>query len=404
MYDGSPNGIGAAREASVPALQNGGGRELLGAIVARFPCGIVVVDRSQRLVTSNAAADELLQLRSAGGDISCCELFGCGRAGSALAGTCLSQVALTAGEPLPEIFVEPRTPTRGPVWVRAAALAPERTHVIFQVRAAQADERPAAGTAHWFQKSHLMVHTLGGLRLPTPDGPVEAEWLSQRAGQLFKFLVTERHHFVPIEVIAEAVWPHANNRTANTVRHCMHALRTHLERLVPNAARPQLILVQHGCYRLNPDCISVDVDEFERTLSEGMRLLAGGDSAAAISRFEAAAAIYRGDYLADDRYREWAFAERERLRELAAIPLRALAELRADEPGVALGYLQRLVEMEPFDQEVQRQLIGALIKDGRRSRAVRQYHAFRVRLLRAFNEEPSFELSDLIARNGRDPS
>jgi DNA-binding SARP family transcriptional activator len=397
MYDGSPNVIATPRE--VPVLENGTGGELLGAIVERFTCGVALVDRSHRVVMSNAAFEELFQLHSYSGRIGCCELFGCGGAGTALAGTCLSEVALAAGEPLPEVFVEPPAARRGPVWVRAAVLSPEDTHVIFQVRAARAGERPAGWPADWFQGSHLMVHTLGGLRLLTPAGPVDPEWLSQRAGQLFKFLVTERHHLVPIEVIAEAVWPHANTRTANTVRHCMQALRTHLEPVVPSATRPQFILVQNGCYRLNPDCISVDADEFERILSEGMRAFADGDSGGAISRFETAVGIYRGDYLADDRYWEWAFAERERLRELAAIPLRALAELRDDEPGAAVGYVRRLAEMEPFDEQVQRQLIRLLIKEGRRSRAVRQYQAFRVRLLRAFNEEPSFELSDLIARS-----
>src|SRR4051794_41312616 len=120
-----------------------------------------------------------------------------------------------------------------------------------------------------------------------------------------------------------------------------------------------------------------------------MRSFADGDSATAISRFEAAVAMYRGDYLADDPYWEWAFMERERLRDLATIPLRALAELRSDDPDAAIGHLQRLAEMEPFDNEVQRQLLVHLVKQGRRSRAAREYHAFQMRLLRAFHDKPN---------------
>jgi DNA-binding SARP family transcriptional activator len=113
--------------------------------------------------------------------------------------------------------------------------------------------------------------------------------------------------------------------------------------------------------------------------------------------------MYRGDYLADDRYSEWAFLERERLRDLVTIPLRALAELRSDDPDAAIGYLNRLAEMEPFDNEIQRQLLVQLVKQGRRSRAVRQYNAFQMRLLRAFNDKPTFDLAEIVAqRSHRD--
>ena len=110
-----------------------------------------------------------------------------------------------------------------------------------------------------------------------------------------------------------------------------------------------------------------------------------------------------GDYLADDPYSEWAYAERERLRDLATIPLRALVELRSDDPEVALGYMQRLAEMEPFDNEIQRQLLVMLVKQGRRSRAVRLYQAFEIRLLRAFNEKPTFGLSDIVSPRTNGP-
>jgi DNA-binding SARP family transcriptional activator len=226
---------------------------------------------------------------------------------------------------------------------------------------------------------------------------MNGEWLGQRSGQLFKFLITERHHFVPLEKIAESVWPNANNKTGNTVRHCMHILRTNIE---PDAARrgkSPFILAKNGGYKLNPDYVSVDADDFEHILSDGMRAFADGDSATAISRFETGVAMYRGDFLADEPYAEWAFQERERLRDLVTIPLRALVELRSDDPEVSMGYLQRLADMEPLDGEIQRQLMISLVRDGRRSRAVRHYHAFETRLWRAFNERPSFALSDIVS-------
>jgi DNA-binding SARP family transcriptional activator len=374
-------------------------RELLSDVFEHFPYGIVVVDPAHRIVASNRAAAALVTLpQDARGPGTCCDLFGCGRAGTPLEGVCLTEIAITAGVRLPDVFLEPQCAPGGPVWVTAAPLSTDTSRIIFQIRPAAIGDRPASADAQWVGRPRLKVHALGRLHLTTSNGALNDEWLGQRAGQLFKFLLTERHHFVPLEKIAETVWPHANNNTWNTVRHCMHVLRSKLEPDPAKRGRSAFVLAQNGGYRLNPDAVSVDADEFEQACSAGMRSFADGDSATAISRFEAAVALYRGDYLADDRYSEWAFLERERLRDLATIPLRALAELRSDDPDAAIGYLQRLAEMEPFDNEIQRQLLVQLVKQGRRSRAVREYQAFQMRLLRAFNDKPTFDLAEIVAQ------
>ena len=368
-------------------------------VFEHFPYGIVVVDAAHRIVASNRAAAELLALppdvRGAG---TCCELFGCGRAGTPLDGACLTEVAIRAGERLPDLLLEPPRAPRGPVWVTAALLATGTPRIIYQVRAADNGDRPASADAAWLSRPRLKVHTLGRLSVTTWNGTLDGEWLRRRPGQLFKFLLTERQHFVPLEMIAEAVWPHASNNTANTARHCLHILRSKLEPDPARRSRSAFVLAKNGGYRLNPETVSVDADEFERLCSDGVRAFAGGDSATAISRFEAAVAMYEGDFLADDRYAEWAFLERERLRDLATIPLRALADLRSDDPDASLSYMKRLAEMEPFDNEVQRQLLVQLVKQGKRSRAVREYQAFQVRLMRSFGEKPTFDLAEVVAR------
>jgi DNA-binding SARP family transcriptional activator len=376
--------------------------DLLSDVFEHFPYGIIVVDPAHRIVASNRAAAALVTPpQGVRGPGTCCDLFGCGSAGTPLEGACLSEIATTAGERLPDLFLEPPCAPGRPVWVTAAPLSTDGSRIIFQIRPAAIGDRPASIDAQWVGQPRLKVRALGPLHVTTWSGALGDEWLGQRAGQLFKFLLTERHHFVPLEKIAEAVWPRANNNTCNTVRHCMHVLRSRLEPDPSKRCRSAFVLAQNGGYRLNPDAVSVDADDFEQACSDGMRSFANGDSATAMSRFEAAVAMYRGDYLAGDPYSEWAFLERERLRDLATIPLRALAELRSDDPEAAIGYLQRLAEMERFDNEIHRQLLIQLVKQGRRSRAVREYHAFQMRLLRAFNEKPTFDLAEIVAQRSR---
>ncbi|HKR98418.1 MAG TPA: bacterial transcriptional activator domain-containing protein, partial [Candidatus Dormibacteraeota bacterium] len=137
-----------------------------------------------------------------------------------------------------------------------------------------------------------------------------------------------------------------------------------------------------------------DADEFEGQATAGMAALHDGRRRAARDHLERAIALYRGDFLADDPYAEWALRERDRLRGVASEVLRVLVDL-VTIPERA-HYLEELAELEPFDDDVHRDLVTTWLLTGRRSRAARHYESFRVRLMRAFGEPPGFELCDLI--------
>ena len=187
----------------------------------------------------------------------------------------------------------------------------------------------------------------------TPDGPLSGDWLDQRAGQLLKYLTCERHRVVPADEIAESFCSHAERSTLSTVRYFIHALRNKLEPERPKRGRACVVLGRRGGYTLNDAVVWIDADEFEVQADAGVAALARGERAAATDHLEQATPLYRGDFLDDEPYTDWAMLERERLRALAEKPLRALSELRADEPEVAAGYLERLARMEPFDGGVE---------------------------------------------------
>ena len=141
----------------------------------------------------------------------------------------------------------------------------------------------------------------------------------------------------------------------------------------------------------------VDADEFEELIQNGRRCLESGESLMGAERFTEAVNLYRGDFLEDEHYADWAVPERERLRGLATEALRLLAQLaraRADLESAA-AHLERLAGLHPFDSGAQREMMEMCIARGRRSEAMRRYEALRARMLRQFGERPDFELSDL---------
>lgn len=102
----------------------------------------------------------------------------------------------------------------------------------------------------------------------------------------------------------------------------------------------------------------------------------------------------------EDRFADWALAERDRLRSVATRALRTLAEgeLRAGDLDGAGERLERLTELDPLDVDAQRDLFALMLRRGRRGEAARRYEIVRDRHRRAFGEELSFGLAEPMPR------
>jgi DNA-binding SARP family transcriptional activator len=371
---------------------------VLDDVFEHLPQGIAVTDRVGAVLVWNRALEEILDLEDDVLGRTCCELFACGTS-SGPRGGCLAEQAIRAGGRPLEVVIQ--RPGAGPLWITVAPLRDDGSRLVFEVRHA-----PERGTLAPPSTAVPLVRvfTLGRTEVFTPEGPLTGEWLDQRAGQLLKYLACERHRVVPAEEIAESLCRHPRRATLNTVRYFIHALRLKLEPDRPKHGRASVVLARHGGYTLNDTAVWIDADEFEARVNAGLGALAHGERAAAADHFENAVSLYRGDFLADEPYAEWALMERERLRTLVGKPLRALSELHADEPEAAAGYLEQLAQMEPFDGEIQRELLSMWVRQGRLSRAGRHYQAFQQRLLREFGNQPAFSLSELVLAYAPDPN
>jgi DNA-binding SARP family transcriptional activator len=387
-------------EGGPPGSPNAG---LADAVFQGHPYGIAVVDGQKRVVAHNAAARRMLGPHAAllwdTGPGAACRLGGCPATSACHGGACLFERALAAAGPLPEVRVDlPRGAMVSAAWLTAAALAGVRSHVIVELRPGQAGDRRRHTDLSWARQPQLRIVSLGRTRVETAEGPLGGPWLRQRPGQLLKYLVSQRRHPVPAEMIAERLWPDAGPRALRGLRYYVHALRERLEPFDRPRAGSSYVLYEDGGYRLSPVRVTIDADEFEREVTAGLQMLRDGDHDA-FERLTRALSLYEGDFLADEPYAEWAIAERDRLASIAADGLRALADLRirrGDTAGAARD-LDRLAVLEPFDVGVHRQLISLALRRGRRSDAVRRHEAFRRRLLTTFGQDVDFSLTDLIA-------
>ena len=376
----------------------GEGTDLMAAIYQQLPYGLVLVDGQGSVLKANPAAVEMAwRSGESSPPTACYELFACRQGDGPCHLGCLAQRAAQTEEALPEIRIN--TLSGSPVsavWVTATALG-VGTGVVLHLRPGDARDRRRRSDPHWIKGPELTIKALGRIRVDSSEGPLGGNWLQQRPGQILKYLICERDRVVQAEEIAEALWPSAGRQGLSSVRHFIHGLRDKLEPGRSRRSGTPFIVTVRGGYAINRRHVRIDADLFTEAVRDGLGALESGDSEKAREMLELAMSLYRGDLLEDEPYAEWAMPERDRLRQLANDSLRALARIALAEgdQAAAVGHLDRLAELEPFDSDVHRELLRVLLAAGRRSQAMRRYSTFRVRLRKEFGAAPGFELSDL---------
>ena len=359
------------------------------AAFAALPAAVLVLGPDRGLLACNPAARMLLGAAVQPG-VRCCELLGCRPPGEGPAAGCVTQLVLRGDGPLAERQVQ--LSDGAAAWLSASSVGADGQVVVMLTRLAG-----PAGLAREDLPPRLHVRALGRTRLESDAGPLAAEWLGHRPGQVLKYLICERGRVVQHDELLEVFWPNAGRAGATSVRQAIHTLRDRLEPARPKGKPSGYVVARTGGYELAPGRVSIDADEFEAHARAGLDALQRGAEERAGVSLAAAARVYVGDFLADEPYAEWALLERARLRELAAEVLRGLAGLAqdADDDESASEHLQRLAELEPLDLEAQRDLISLMLRRGRHSEALRRYELVRRRYRRAFGVEPGFALADL---------
>ncbi|HEV7399020.1 MAG TPA: BTAD domain-containing putative transcriptional regulator [Solirubrobacterales bacterium] len=371
----------------------------------RFLYGLALADGEGRILYLNRKARQLLMPHdhsARGLGWTCCDLI-CERLGPLIGGACLTRLALQAEGETPEVRMDIDVDRlQAAAWVTAFPVDSDEPRVLFHLRPGRTGDRrrrvsdrlsPAApGSAD------LQIQTFGDFQAEGAQGPLDSEWLEQRPGQLFKYLVCERRRTVTSDRIAEALWPEAGvDDGKNRLRHYVHVLREKLEPERANRSPARFVVARRGGYVFETQGVWIDTDEFEREARAGLAAHAQGCEGAASLHLADALRVYRGPFLSEDPYVDWALEERERLGELAARVLRAQAQIciASGRLDAAADHVRRLADMEPFDTDVQKLFLEVCLRRGRRSEAFRRYSFFRKRMLDAFGHEPDFALAEM---------
>jgi TolB-like protein/Tfp pilus assembly protein PilF len=242
----------------------------------------------------------------------------------------------------------------------------------------------------------LKIRTLGAFQVERAGVEIPDDaWPRNKTRDLFKVLLTAPGDVFTVDQLIESLLPDAEvDRATSNIRARVSELRGVLEPDLKRGTHSQYIKhVGEGyAFRLDSDCW-VDAPAFESGLAEAHRLSDRGLWEEAVEAFEDALALYHGDFLAEDRYAEWAEGTRRQLRErhLEGLTRQAACYAELGRLRQAISCCQRILSIEPYRESAIRSLMEHQSAAGQRGRAIETYQEGERALREHLDVEPAPE-------------
>jgi DNA-binding SARP family transcriptional activator len=213
----------------------------------------------------------------------------------------------------------------------------------------------------------------------------------RRALELLKILILQRGVPVHRDQLVEQLWPGAAAGSgANRLHGVVSALRSTIE-AGRSKRSSHYIVCREDHYLFNTAAPqSVDLHDFLELIAAARSAQRQGAEDHALTLFEDAMGLYRGDLFADDTGNESFEMHRVQLRHSYLDAVRAVtaARVRRNQIDEAARVLRAALALEPVAVDLQELLIGQLARVGRIVEARQQYESCRVALRRYLDMEP----------------
>jgi DNA-binding SARP family transcriptional activator len=284
---------------------------------------------------------------------------------------------------------------------REAALRRRLQEVL--ALADQADASSRASTLPTVAADLPLVISLLGDLCVRYQGEEIALGSSKSGRAIFRYLVALPERSAPIDVLLETFWPQDEPQEA---RHKLHIAVSTLRQALHEGLGSLLegrdpIIYLDDRYHLLPSLeVELDADLFARHVAAGLRLEREGRPDVAAAEYEAARALYRGDFLAQDLYADWAVAPRARYEEMYLTVLGHLADHYVEQQRYAEGVscCRQILARDSFREDAYRQLMCCYSRMGRRNQALREFESCKTVLRRELGVEPMRETVELYRR------
>lgn len=255
-------------------------------------------------------------------------------------------------------------------------------------------------------ESHAYATLLGPFTLVLTDmgreDPV-AVGRSAAVGEVCRYLIAHPDQVIPREVLMELLWPGEEPQlTGHRLQVAISQLRKLLLPVSGRAAAtdsegggvPRFV---SGGYMIDRSLVRTDTALFEGKFRRGRDALDKGRDRDASEAFAEALTLYKGNFLAEYPYADWAAPIRRKYAQMRVRTLDALAcqALRLGTLDRSLEYADEMVRADSLNERGHRHVMRALYGSGQRALAVQQYFDCKRVLQSELGIAPS-QLTDLL--------
>jgi LuxR family transcriptional regulator, maltose regulon positive regulatory protein len=249
----------------------------------------------------------------------------------------------------------------------------------------------------------LEVGLLGPTTLRRDGRPVEhPHWRRERVRALLLVLLARGGG--TREELAGVLWPDLDAEAgARNLRVTLSYLLAVLEPERAEGAPSCFVRAEGTSLRLvGREWLEVDAWEMERALDAAAEAEARGEPSAALDLYRRAVALFRGPYLTEAGYEEWALPHRDRLnaRFVSGAVRAGELTLAGGDPGEALQLAARALEIEPWSEAAHRLGVAAHLAQGDRAAARRAMDTC-LRQIEDLGVEPTEDTQILLRTLGR---
>ena len=241
-----------------------------------------------------------------------------------------------------------------------------------------------------FQEPHAVDESL----LPRPDLEVQffknltltfqgkqlPDLSGRRAKSLLALLLYNHPKPVHRNELMNKFW---GDSLESAARNCLNvtlcSIRKYFENQMEadqNGYKPEIIIHENECYRIGKDIrVEKDIDLFESYWKRGRQEEQSKGIEAALNIYHQAFAFYRGEFLENLRFEDWASSVRERSREQWIVILDRLSShfFEKEKYQISLNLSERMLEKDPCLEDVHRRIMQCYYKMGMRDRALKQF-------------------------------
>lgn len=197
--------------------------------------------------------------------------------------------------------------------------------------------------------------------LPGPEEQ-EVKWRTKKAQELFAYLFHLRGKGVSKDVLIELLWPEAGAKNAIAL---FHTTLYSIRQTFSQEGLEDLIAYEKKKYSLQMQLVDSDLEELTSYFK---------DSKACKEEPERIIQLYPGRYMGNSGYL-WSYGMAKELENeyFKVLQSGAVKRTSQKQPEAAIPFLQRIIEVDPYNEDIVSQLIVCLYQSGKQSEAKQQY-------------------------------